>query len=40
MCDQPPAAFWPRIRMLLAKSSEATGSISSGGSTRLVFWKL
>jgi hypothetical protein len=40
MCDQPATAFCPRMRMLLAKSPDATGSSSSGGSTRLVFWKL
>ena len=38
--DQPPTALCPRLRMSLAKSPDATGSSSSGGSFRLVFWKL
>ena len=38
--DHPPTALWPRLRMSLAKSPDATGSFRIGGSLRSVFWKL
>ena len=38
--DQPVTKLWPRLKMSLAKSPDATGSFRIGGSCRPVFWKL